>query len=147
MNPLLLVLALAIPTPAPDTPETTVPPPLAVGTYSVTADCSGLGITTAGWPEGGAGMFTMGGEPPRLLKLNGSGTWEWPGSLEPARYYTVLLVPGDPTQVVSGTVEGCEVTVLDERPVAPVTTVRRPVSVEPVLDLSIWEGVALADPW
>lgn len=106
----------------------------------VHADCaSGLTITSSGYPEGAAGMFTIGSEAPRNLPLNGSVHADWPVSID-VFDYVVMAVPGD-GQVVTGTVD-CHV---------------EPVVVEPVFvpepeavafePSALWPGLELANPW
>lgn len=130
--PLTAVAALGIAGQASATP----PPPL----VEVQADCaSGLNITTSGYPDGSAGMFTIGSEAPRRLALNSSVHADWPVSID-VFDYVVMAVPGD-GQVVAGTVD-CHV---------------EPVAVEPVFvpepeapafkPSALWPGLELADPW
>lgn len=117
------------------------PPPV----VEVQADCaSGLTITTSGYPEGSAGMFTIGSEPPRGLALNGTVHADWPVSID-VFDYVVMAVPGD-GQTVTGTVD-CHVEPVIAAPVAPMV-VASPEPILPVFEPSLlWPGLELADPW
>jgi hypothetical protein len=116
----------------------TAPPPI----IEIQADCaSGLTITTTGYPEGAAGMFTIGSEAPRRLALNSTVHADWPVSID-IYDYVVMAVPGD-GQTVTGTVD-CHV-----EPIEPmVVVVPEPAPVAPAFEPSaLFPGLELADPW
>lgn len=77
-------------------------------TIDIQATCDGgLTITTAGYPDGQLGLFSIGGEPPRQLILNSVSQTDWPEYMTD-RSYLIFTEPGDPTQVYSGD-PGCVV--------------------------------------
>jgi hypothetical protein len=117
-------------------------------TIDVQATCdAGLTITTSGYPEGQVGFFSIGGEPPRQLALNGVSHTDWPEFMT-NRSYLIFTNPGDPAQVYSGD-PGCAI----ELPVAaepePAPAPAPVVTAPPVeqIGTALWANVALAPPW
>lgn len=113
--------------------------------YNHTADCAGITITTAGWPDGSYGILGVNGDPPAAIPLNTTHSWPTSGSYTFTVYFQV------PGQVPMSEIEhhDCDAppdTVAVE-PAAPVAAVKSQPRVKVDTFTGRWKSVRLAPPW
>ena len=114
---------------------------------NVTADatCSGLTVTTSGWPEGSEGIVGFGSNPPWGATLNTTVTYQGYISATPIDWNVLLRGPGQVQQELQGVID-CSPRVDTTEPIEAPPAAPAPAQVD-VDPLGVWDHIALAPPW